>query len=213
MNHLGNRSHATRAQRAEPHDSLDDFPTPMWAARALCVHVIHPLIASPAEIGRMTCWEPAANRGYMARALAEYFRRVTQSDVHDYGVGISVRDFLFSYPDRPDWIITNPPFRLAEQFVLRALCTMRCGVAVLVRLQFLESRARFKRLFQAHPPLLIAQFVERVAIVRGRLDRAASTATAYAWVVWHAGSQDRSTRFLWIPPCRAELERDEDWPE
>jgi hypothetical protein len=32
-----NRSSAVMQQRSEPHDSLDDFPTPPWATRALCV--------------------------------------------------------------------------------------------------------------------------------------------------------------------------------
>ena len=31
-----NRSSAVMQQRKEPHDSLDDFPTPPWATRALC---------------------------------------------------------------------------------------------------------------------------------------------------------------------------------
>jgi hypothetical protein len=31
-----NRSSAVMQQRSEPHDSLDDFPTPPWATRALC---------------------------------------------------------------------------------------------------------------------------------------------------------------------------------
>lgn len=30
-----NTSHAVMAQRVEAHDSLDDFPTPPWATRAL----------------------------------------------------------------------------------------------------------------------------------------------------------------------------------
>lgn len=31
-----NRSHAVMSQRVEAHDSLDHFPTPPWATRALC---------------------------------------------------------------------------------------------------------------------------------------------------------------------------------
>jgi len=33
---MQNTSHAVMAQRVEPHDSLDFFPTPPWATRALC---------------------------------------------------------------------------------------------------------------------------------------------------------------------------------
>ncbi len=34
-----NRSSAVMQQRSEPHDSLDDFPTPPWATRALCEYI------------------------------------------------------------------------------------------------------------------------------------------------------------------------------
>lgn len=37
-----NTSSAVMAQRSEPHDSLDDFPTPPWATRALIKRVIWP---------------------------------------------------------------------------------------------------------------------------------------------------------------------------
>ncbi len=41
--------------------------------------------------------------------------------------------------DTVDWVITNPPFRLAEDFVHRSLVVARQGVAVLVRTVFIES--------------------------------------------------------------------------
>ena len=37
---MQNTSHAVMAQRAELKNSLDDFPTPPWATRALVQHVI-----------------------------------------------------------------------------------------------------------------------------------------------------------------------------
>lgn len=207
-NPLGNRSHATRAQRIEAHKSLDDFPTPAWSTRALIEHVI-----GPETVRSMTCWEPAANRGGMVRPLHEYFREVVGTDVHDYGAGFPVVDFLFpGDPRTVDWIITNPPFRLAEQFALKAIATATVGVALLVRTQFLEGRGRFERLFSQYPPAVVAQFVERAPMVKGRLDREASTATAYAWVLWRCRATLTTPRFTWIPPCRAVLDRDSDWP-
>jgi hypothetical protein len=64
----------------------------------------------------------------MAKVLKEYFREVRCSDAYDYGYG-SIRDFI-AYPyeaNAVDWVITNPPFRLAEKFVLRALCGRPTG--------------------------------------------------------------------------------------
>ncbi len=117
----------------------------------------------------------------MARVLREYFGTVQMSDAFDYGCG-EKRDFL-KYPIEPssvEWIITNPPFRLAEEFVLRAFTIATEGVAILARTVFLESVGRYRNLFERAPPTKFAQFTERVPMLRGRLDRKATTATGYA---------------------------------
>jgi hypothetical protein len=204
-----NRTHAVMAQRIEARDSLDDFPTPPWATRALCHHILPSLIE--AHWQDLTVWEPAANRGHMVAPLREYFGTVQASDVNDYGMGFEVLDFLMPIPPAttPDLVITNPPFRLATQFVRRAMSVARLGCAVLVRGTWMESLERYE-LFREIPPSVIAQFAERVPMVKGRLDRKASTATAYAWVIFLHGQTD--TRWRHIPPCRKALDRDGDWP-
>jgi hypothetical protein len=160
-----------------------------------------------------TLWEPAVNRGFLLRGLADYFDNWRVSDVHDYGLGYPLDDFLMPGPHwrHVDWIITNPPFRLAEQFALTGLERARKGVALLVRTQFLESAGRHLRLFTKHPPLIIAQFVERVPMVKGRCDPLASTATSYCWIVWAPDRSRTPTEFVWIPPCRKSLERAGDY--
>jgi hypothetical protein len=47
-------------------------------------------------------------------------------------------------------------------------------------------------------------------MVKGRLDRKASTATGYGWLVWEKDWSD-GTALIWIPPCRKDLERGEDY--
>jgi hypothetical protein len=223
------------AQRAEPHDSLDFFPTPPWATRALCEG-----IGRICALDMRTAWDPACGAGDMQRVLAEYFGRALASDVHDYGAewrgapGLhGVCDYLIPAA-RPgwlqraqvDWIVTNPPFRLAAEFVELALTEVRQGVAMLVRTAFLEGQGRYDSLFAPHPPRLILQFTERVIMAGGRLrdpdvpylDPASgtvkrpSTATAYAWVIWLRGERSATT-FDWIPPgTRARLTRPGDYP-
>lgn len=245
-----NTSHAVMAQRSEPHDSLDDFPTQPWATRALCEHVLfrkgkpewnkscpdtilyrHSFlddlvapkggVAPPTfPIDGLRVWEPACNRGHMAKPLREYFGRVFTSDIHDYSAEYAgqerVVDFLFPFSESScieaqgvHWIITNPPFRLAEQFIERALSIATVGVAMIVRTSFLEGVGRYENLFTKTPPNIIAQFAERVPMVKGRLTATGSTATAYCWLVWMAGAT--GSRFVWIPPCRKQLERREDY--
>ncbi len=206
-------SYAVMAQRTEPHDSLEFFPTPCWATRALCEWLQQ---RWPIEF--QLAWDPACGDGAMTRPLAEYFRHVHASDVHDYGGDQRVSDFLLTYNHPPhiqaqgtDWIITNPPFRLACDFALTALERARIGVALLVRTAFLESAGRYERLFSKHPPVVL-QFVERVPMVKGRLDAKVSSATAYCWLVWFARDGNLATGTIdWIPPCRKRLERPGDY--
>jgi len=204
---MQNTSHAVMAQRNEPKDSPDDFPTPPWATRALIEHIMD----DRGSLANLTCLEPACGAGHMTKVLKEYFREVDCADAYCYGYG-AVQDFL-SHPHETnsvDWIITNPPFRLAEEFVLRALSIARCGVAILARTVFLESIGRYRGIFLDTPPTKFAQFVERVPMVRGRLDSKASTATGYAWLVWEK-EVATMPRLMWVPPCRKQLERSADY--
>jgi hypothetical protein len=200
-----NTSTAVMQRRVEPHDSLDFFPTPPWATRALCEHVL----AGVDFVTPFGVWEPACGEGHMARPLGEYFPWVLASDVHPYGFG-AVRDFLM--PDEPppiDWVITNPPFRLAAQFIKKSLGFVKQGVAVLVRGAFLEGVGRYQEIYKHSPPAIIAQFAERVPMIKGRCSADATTATAYCWLVWCHGEE--GTKFIWIPPCRKQLEREGDY--
>lgn len=205
-----NRSSAVMQQRSEPHDSLDDFPTPGWATRALCEFLRDGPPSEPLDA--MTCREPAANRGCMFRPLTEYFGYVEGFDVHDYGAGFPVADYLFPTPLNPvHFTITNPPFRLAEQFIERALNTSSVGCAMIVRTAFLEGIGRHERLFSIVPPSYVLQFTERVVMHKGRLAPEGSSATAYAWLIWLHGETD--TRLRWIAPCRKRLEREGDYDQ
>ena len=192
-------------------DSNEDFPTPPWATRAFLAHIM------PDDLSEVTVWEPAANRGHMSKVLAEYCGTVISSDKIDYGVGFPVIDFLdgpapTDYGMTVDWIITNPPFNKAEEFVGRALEVADDGVAILVRASWMEGIGRYNRLFSARPPSIIAPYVERVPIVEGRLDPEAGTQMPYAWFVWEKDTPaNRSPRLLWIPPCRKDYERETDY--
>lgn len=224
-----NRFTAVMQRRLEPHDSLDYFPTPPWATRALC----EKLLGAGHQIQRATVWEPACGEGHMAKPLDEFFDKVFASDVHDYRPAYAAQndvcDFLCEWDcpprlfndgcagsdgdgGRADWVITNPPFRLAEEFIQAALQRATVGVAVFVRTSFLEGIGRHRSLFQVKPPATVLQFAERVPLVKGRLDRGASSATSYCWIVWLCEGS-AATMFDWIAPCRGRLDRAIDYPE
>jgi hypothetical protein len=83
---------------------------------------------------------------------------------------------------------------------------------MLTRTVFIESVARFERFFKSSPPITFARFVERVPMVKGRIDRTASAATGYGWLVWER-KRAAKTQLIWIPPCRRVLERGCDYKQ
>ncbi|AWN35761.1 methyltransferase [Methylobacterium radiodurans] len=199
---------AVMASRREPPDALDFFPTPPWATRALLSHV---LALSSDEFLSSSAWDPCCGEGHMVGPLQEYFWAVEETDVFDYGKGFAVSDFLADDERTADWLITNPPFKIAEAVALRALDRAKVGVAMLVRSVWLEGTGRYERLFRDRPPTTIAQFCERVPMTKGRWDPDASTATSYAWIVWRMTEQLAAPTFTWIPPgCRRALTRPTD---
>jgi hypothetical protein len=187
MTAQANYNPAVMASRLEPPDSLDFFPTPPWGTRALCEMVI------PNITGKRTAdciaWDPAAGEGHMSDVLAEYFRQVHETDVFDYGHQEAVRSYVGVGPDVMirqvgiDWVITNPPFNKAFEFIERALSEAIVGVAMLGRLQLSESAERYP-LFTDRRFAAIAPFAGRLPMVKGQWDPAATSATGYAWFVW-----------------------------
>ncbi|UPT93920.1 hypothetical protein J4G48_0031925 [Bradyrhizobium barranii subsp. apii] len=195
--------------RVEPSDSLDYFPTAPCATRALVEIVFKHLKVS---VDNATAREPACGEGHIAEVLTEYFAQVFASDIFDYGYG-DVADFLDEHTSQTaDWFITNPPFdEKAEAFLTRMLALARVGVAMFVRLQWLEGEGRYERIFDPNmtPPTLIAFFSERIALCKGRWDPEGGTATAYIWLVWIKGHKPQAP--FWIPPVVVdELTRPDD---
>lgn len=200
---------------------VDDFPTPPWGGRAWCEHVI-----GPQALAEKVVWEPAANRGFLARGLADYCKQLVCSDIFDYGVGYPTFDFLDLSPDflhalppgflvtRPDWIVTNPPFARAGDFIATALAVATEGVAMLCRVQTMETSRRYARIFK---PLggrwAWSQFVERLPMAEGRCERKINTASAYGWLtIWQrAPAPEFILGVRHIPPCRRQLERSSDY--
>jgi DUF3102 family protein len=198
---------------AHPRQPDDDprefFPTPLWATRALFEHVL-PHLGKRGQWKFQKAWEPACGEGHMAEVLKEYFPDVFVSDKYPYDYPARECDFITDGKDiGADWVITNPPFRPSTDFVLKALSVAHHGVAMFVRLTWLESAGRFERIFTPHPPTLISIFSERVPLHKGRWESDGVTMTAYVWLVWIKGAEPRAP--FWIPPiCRKTLTRPDD---
>lgn len=205
-------------KRSVSKETPDDYPTPPWATRALIYKII--MNASERRYDsfkidkKMIVREPCANRGLMVSPLKEFFENVEGSDIHDYGYGFPVRDYLDVNEEfsNVNWTITNPPFKISEEFVGKALETSTDGVAMFLRTTFLEGAGRFKRLFSHTPPTHIFQFSERVKIAKSGYDPNISSAISYAWFVWnmHRIHNNYDTRLSWIGPYKKMWEKETD---
>lgn len=213
-----NTSHAVRAQRHEPADSLDFFGTRPWATRALIEHVMKPLRLYDRS---HRIWEPACGQGHMVRALREYYDSVDASDIHNYAPteegpvrGFFQADFLrgpggldWEY----DWVITNPPFNRLQEFIDRALKSVYQGVAIFGPLTMIETLGRYEKIFLPYKNCFtFAPFVERCPTNKGAPKKKATTASAYAWLL--ICPREGLYPLVHIPPCRVELEREGDYP-
>lgn len=198
------------ANRAPSADGLDYFPTPPWAARA-GGELINRL-----DPGLWSAWEPACGGGHMAHGLRDYFSVVVESDIHQHEGGdpAFVVDFLSEeardFEPAIDWIVTNPPFVLGDAFVRTAYAHAQRGVAMLLRLVFLEGGKRYRLLHEDCPLTAVAPFSERVPMVKGRWDPEASSATAYAWFVWQKGVSGPPVLIPIPPGSKARLQTADD---
>ncbi len=199
---------AVVSRRSEPADSLDYFPTPPWATRALMESEAVP------SRERRSVHEPCCGEGHMAATLAEYFEEVVASDVFPYGYG-TVADYLApdAEPVHAQWVITNPPFNAAPSVLKRALDEAGCGVALLLRSVWMHGDRRWREIFSRTPPVFVMAFAERVPMAKGRWDPELSTATDYSWFVWQTRSRTSiGTALRWIPPGRRQaLTRPDDY--
>jgi hypothetical protein len=134
-------------------------------------------------------WEPACGSGNITNVLLDQSYDVVSSDIVDYDWGHEIVDFLKirrgTYTDRA--IITNPPYKLAQKFVEKAL-ELSPLVIMLLRLAFLESQRRTNIL--EHSGLArVHVFRKRLPMMhrKGWTGKKASSAIPFAWYVWERG--------------------------
>ena len=187
--------HSCQVQRHVLRDRGDDlYETPAVAVEALLRVEALPHII----------WEPACGPGAIVNVLREHGHHVIATDLVDYGCPDSQSriDFLMEVPQLVGAIVTNPPFKLAEEFVAKALALCP-RVIMLLRLAFLESERRCA--------ILDNGMLARVHVFRKRLPmmhrggwqgRKANSGMAFAWFVWDRAHRGPATlhRLSWERP-------------
>ena len=144
-------------------------------------------------------WECCCGEGHLSKVFEIYGYNVKSSDLINRGYG-DVFDFLST--ENKEWegdIITNPPYSLAKDFILKALQIIPQGnkVAMFLKLTFLESQSR-KKMFTDIPPKTLYVSSSRIQCAKnGDFDLYPSSATAYGWYVWEKGFKG-NTIIKWI---------------
>lgn len=133
-------------------------------------------------------WEPACGAGHLSKAMEREGKLVYSSDLIDRNYGDEIGDFLnwkTSYPIGD--IITNPPYKYAQEFVEKAIELTNNKVAMFLKLTFLEGQKR-KKLFEKYPPKTVYVFSQRQkCAINGDFANTGSSAACYAWFVWEKG--------------------------
>lgn len=143
--------------------------------------------------------EPSCGEGHISKELIKAGYTVTSRDLIDRGYG-EIADFLSI--DNIEWngdIITNPPYKYAQEFVEKALQIIPNGnkVAMFLKLTFLEGKGR-RHLFRNTPPIRVWVSSSRLkCAMNGEFASMGSSATAYAWFVWEKGYKG-TTEIKWF---------------
>jgi hypothetical protein len=147
-------------------------------------------------------WECACGSGHLSIALEKHGYKVISSDLIDRGYGTSGIDFLKCSKQFNGDIITNPPYKYAQEFIEHALYLVPNGrkVIMFLKIQFLEGKGR-KELFLNHPPKTVYVSSSRIMCAKNAdfegMKAGGGSAVAYAWYVWEKGYSG-DTILKWI---------------
>lgn len=195
---------------APDHDKTEKdhfYPTPPEATKSLMALEDFP----------PTIWEPACGDGAISRVFLEQDFDVVSTDLVDRGYGTAAVDFLLerslprdAFGGKATCIVTNPPFKLAEQFVEHAIDLGAEKVCMLLRLAWLEGVSR-KALFKRTNLSRILVSSRRLSFARGGVDvgLGGGGMVAFAWFVWEKGPPFPASLFFfdWMdhaPECAKE---------
>jgi hypothetical protein len=179
----------------EGRDPLDRYYTPEWATQALLAYMGDRISG--------VVWEPCCGADMIGRVVRRHpgVKRVILSDVDPMSAMEEEFDFLSDEAvfDFQDWIVTNPPYVIpyngrtatASDFVRRALQYNCGGVAMLLRLSWLEPCQEREDIFRKSPPTDVL-ILPRVQFIHAP----GSNNMTSAWVIWdHARKGETTMRW------------------
>ena len=134
-------------------------------------------------------WECACGEGHLSKILKDKGYDVYSSDKIDRGYGV-VEDFLESIKFWNGDILTNPPYKYAQEFVEKAIQLVNNGnyVIMYLKIQFLEGKSR-RKLFDKYPPKYVyVNSARQTCYINGDMSKKMSSASCYCWFIWEKGN-------------------------
>ena len=142
--------------------------------------------------------EPCCGEGAISKVLEECGFHVKSMDLYDRGYGETGIDFLeYNEPFDGD-IVTNPPYKLAQEFIEHGLEIVGDGrkVFMLLRLVFLEGQKR-RQLFDKKCLKTVYVFSKRISCYRSGEYKNYHGAVAFAWFEFQKG-YNGDPKIRWI---------------
>jgi hypothetical protein len=134
--------------------------------------------------------------GHIAKVLDAQGILSRATDLYDYGYGEAGIDFLNYSGEWHGDIVTNPPYSLTTEFMLKCLSICDSKVGLFLPTRYLASVAR-GRIYRACPPKIAYIYSARsVSCWKNGEPLDVSSAVDYMWLVWEKGTT--GTKICWL---------------
>ena len=191
---------ATNVAKSKRQD-LDFYQTPSGAVQAL--------VDKGLACKSIPVWEPMAGNGAIAKVLKQNGYNVMTSDIVKRKYELNFTGDFFEFNTFPDldnikhtawsktvpldkcsWqIITNPPYNVADKFLVHCLRMKPKFLAVFLPVRYLEGIKRYKEIYSKYTPSDVIVFARRYGcykesdIEAGKVnDHGIGSAVAYMWL-------------------------------
>ena len=135
--------------------------------------------------------------GNITEVIKQYNPDVTAIDLHNHGYGSTGIDFLNLSVNYKN-VVSNPPFTILNDFILKALQIASSKVIIFCRVTALETAKRYSTIYQDTPPSRIYFYVSRINCSKGGLASKDSSSVFYCWLVWDKEEPGKDTICKWI---------------
>ena len=165
-----------------------------YATDPKCAYDIINILGKNSFTEKDMIWECACGQGHLAKEFEKLTSaKVYSTDLIDRGYGESGVDFLLTR--RPEvegklFIITNSPYKFAQEFVEHSLMLLKDGerCAFFLKLTFLEGQKR-QTLYKRNELESVNVYVKRAKSAKNaEFDKIENgSAVCYAWFVFQKG--------------------------